>query len=262
MIEVTSDRSYRQTIPTIKPKIDVLFLAYNRLEFTKIAISALGRACGLGTLGHLHIYDDGSTDGTAEWLAAWINQIKHQGMVTLHHTSFRHPVAAMNHFATKVCTTPYFAKVDNDAVLPRFSLTTAARVIEHHPELDNLGIEAIAHTVRTIEPRESAVLDIATRTYQKADWISGLGLYRTSQWRDSQPKAFDRWFGLENWMHERNSVCGWIDPAFPVFLLDRLPLPRFQALTAEYAAQGWQRVWPPYQAEQSALWDWCDEVKS
>ena len=161
----------------------------------------------------------------------------------------------------ELCTTPYFAKVDNDAVLPRFSLTTAARVIEQHPELDNLGIEAIAHTVRTIEPRES-VPETATRTYQKADWISGLGLYRTSQWRDSQPKAFDRWFGLENWMHERNSVCGWIDPAFPVFLLDRLPMPRFQALTAEYAAMGWQRFWPPYKAEQSALWDWCDEVKS
>ena len=244
-------------------KIDVLFLAYNRLEFTKIALGALVRSISFDALSHLHIFDDGSTDGTAEWLESHLATFHNREMVTLHRTSFRHPVAAMNHFATKVCTTNYFAKVDNDAVLPMFALDAAVRAIEKNPEMDNLGIEAIASNVVPIDSLESPGPGPSFyRTYQKADWISGLGLYRTSQWRDSQPKAFDRWFGLENWMHERNSVCGWIDPAFPVFLLDRLPLPRFQALTAEYAAMGWQRVWPPYKAEQSALWDWCDEVKS
>ena len=53
--------------------IDILYVGWNRLEFTKATFEALKANTDWSLVRHLHIHDDGSTDGTREWLRdAWI----------------------------------------------------------------------------------------------------------------------------------------------------------------------------------------------
>lgn len=227
-------------------KTDILYLAYNRLAFTQVTFEDMLKGMGHGDWNRLVILDDGSTDGTYEWLEDRVARMSAQAraMVTLERTNFKHPVASMNYFVERYASTGYFAKIDNDAVMPRGWLRECIKVLRQHPELDNLGIEALMP------------VGDGERSYSKVEWISGLGFYRASQWQHSKPAAYDVYFGLENWMHARESVCGWINPAIPVFLLDRLPIEPYTTLSKEYEAKGWQRPWEKYPIASSGLWGW------
>src|SRR5690606_27213664 len=86
---------------------------------------------------------------------------------------------------------------------------------------------------------------------------SGLGLYRRDAFAASRPVASERWFGFESWQAAQGPalVRGWIKPALPFILLDRLPFPPWSDLTAEYVRRGWQRPWASYDPK-STLWEW------
>ena len=49
--------------------VSLLFPAFNRLEFTKQSWAALMANTDWSLVSEFHVYDDGSTDGTREWLA-------------------------------------------------------------------------------------------------------------------------------------------------------------------------------------------------
>jgi GT2 family glycosyltransferase len=225
--------------------VDLLYLARDRLEFTQETFAALTASTDWRYVHELFVYDDGSTDGTREWLAQAVADVP--ARVRFVRTQFGSPVRAMVHFIESA-RAPILAKVDNDAMLPPGWLRQSLDVLTRHPELSFLGIEAMY-------PHRSG--DDAPRSYTPAEFISGLGLYRRAAFAASRPTVYDKWFGLEEWQVAQGPelIRGWITPALPVFLLDRFPFDPWRAYSDAYVRRGWQRSWPRYDAS-STLWHW------
>lgn len=94
--------------------IPVLMITYNRLEYTKKALSALLDARGI----KITVIDNGSTDGTQEWLKQFIS-------ITLILNGQNDGIAgAMNTFVVKNKGAEYLGKVDNDTLVPPDWATT------------------------------------------------------------------------------------------------------------------------------------------
>jgi GT2 family glycosyltransferase len=225
--------------------VDLLYLACNRLEFTVETFTTLLRNTDWRFVNKLFVYDDGSSDGTREWLEA--NAARSPAPVSFTRTGFGSPVTAMSHFI-QAARAPMLAKTDNDALLPPEWLRQSLEVFEQHPELKLLGIEAMFPDVDDVNQR---------RSYTPADFISGLGLYRRDVFAFSRPVAIRKWFGLEEWQMKQGPglVRGWITPAIPVFLLDRYPFEPWRSLSETYVRRGWQRSWPKYDPA-CTLFDW------
>jgi len=228
-----------------KSCVDVLYLACNRLEFTQETFTALLNNTDWPYVHELFVYDDGSVDGTREWLEQ--NVQRAPAPVQFVKTNFGSPVTAMTHFIESAGA-PILAKTDNDAMLPPAWLRQSLEVLDRHPELDMLGIEAMYPHRDEVQP---------ARSYTPAQFVSGLGLYRRAAFSQSRPRAYDKWFGLEEWQmaHSQRFKYGWITPALPVFLLDRFPFDPWRQYSEIYIQRGWQRSWPKYDSA-GALWHW------
>jgi GT2 family glycosyltransferase len=226
--------------------VDLMYLAWNRFEFTRRTFRTLLDNTDWEFVHELFVYDDGSTDGTREWLQTESRNCP--AAVRWFGNRFGSPVTAMRHFIEHA-TAPMLAKTDNDAMLPSGWLQQSLGVFDRHPELHLLGIEAMY-------PHEAD--PACQRTYEPAKFISGLGLYRRAAFARSRPREIRKWFGLEEWQVAQGLGLrrGWIRPALPVFLLDRLPLEPWRGFSDRYIAQGWQRRWPKYDPTCS-LWQWA-----
>jgi GT2 family glycosyltransferase len=231
--------------PETSRRVDILYLAQNRLEFTRVTFDALIANTDWKQVRELVVYDDGSKDGTREWLQANIDRVPASHRLLF--TSFQSPVTAMVHFI-RHSVAPILAKLDNDAVYPPGWLEESLAVLDDNPDLALLGIEAMNHHEESSSK---------PRGYEPADFISGLGLYRRDVFRRSRPQAFQKYYGFEEWQMDqgRRLKRGWIRPALPVFLLDRMPIEPWRGLSLEYARRGWQR--PPWvYPEDCTLWHW------
>jgi GT2 family glycosyltransferase/SAM-dependent methyltransferase len=226
-------------------RVDLLYLAYNRLEFTRETFTALVANTDWQFVHELHAYDDGSQDGTCEWLEQAVGQVPVP--VRFERTRFRSPPASTVYFFRNA-TAPVLAKTDSDAMLPPGWLAQGLAVLDRHPELEMLGIEAM----NPLDPDPAAV-----RGYTPAEFISGLGFYLRAAFRRGYPTPYEKYFGLEEWQVAQGPglVRGWIAPALSVFLLDRHPHEPWASLSADYVRRGWQRAWPKYPTD-STLWAW------
>lgn len=226
-------------------KIDLLFLACNRLEFAQESFHWLMSHTDWSLVRHVTVWDDGSVDGTDVWLEEQLGQIPVSNEFV--RSEIGSPVDVMAEWIEN-CQAPILAKIDNDVVLPEGWLRTAVLTLEAAPELDFLGLEAhnpISHS------------DEGARSYNEATFVSGLGLYRRNAFAKTRPVSHERWFGFEQWQAKQGPdlKVGWIDPALPIFLLDRLPIEPWRSLSDGYAAQGWHRRWQAYD-KTSDLWSW------
>lgn len=238
-------RNQGQAAVNGKRNVDLLYLAWNRLEFTQETFATMVANTDWDHVRELFIYDDGSHDGTREWLESQVDYLPVQARLVK--TNFRSPVNAMSHFI-KSAQAPILAKTDNDAMLPPGWLGQSLDVLNRHTELTMLGIEAMV----PVDQNNGVV-----RSYTPADFISGLGLYRRVAFMRSRPAAIRRYFGLEEWQQARRDQIkvGWITPALPVFLLDRMPIEPWRHYSEQYISRGWQRRWPNYDLD-SNLWQW------
>jgi len=225
--------------------VDLLYLACNRLEFTQETFATLLANTDWRYVHELFVYDDGSQDGTQEWLADHLGQTPVPARLVK--TYFGSPVAAMVHFIESA-QAPILAKTDNDAMLPPAWLRQSLEVFDRHPELALLGIEAMYPHLDDLQ---------WVRSYTPAQFISGLGLYRRTAFAGSCPRPIDKWFGLEEWQMAQGAqlIRGWITPAIPVFLLDRFPFEPWTTYSDTYIQRGWQRSWPRYDPT-CTLWHW------
>ncbi len=222
--------------------VDLLYLACNRREFTQETFTTLLSSTDWRYVHELFVYDDGSQDGTREWLEENAGRAPVPTQVV--RSNFSSPVAAMVHFIESA-SAPLLAKTDNDTMLPPGWLAESLGVMDRHPELSLLGIEAMY-------PGGGEV-----RSYVPAVFISGLGLYRRVAFAGSRPVAYNKWFGLEEWQVAQGPglVRGWIKPALAVFLLDRCPFDPWKSYSDDYIRRGWQRSWPRYDPD-CGLWNW------
>lgn len=225
--------------------IDLLYLSHNRREFTEASLKALIANTNWNCVARLYLYDDDSIDGTRDLLRATNFPLQPE----FRFLKCGGPVAAMNHYLSQWGRGrgPIFAKIDSDTMVPAGWLDACLQVMTDHPELDLLGIEAFRPVVA--DPR-------CQRSYEPAPFIGGIGLMRASAFQ-TLPKSDRCFFGFTDWQDKATQVTkGWIDPALPVFLLDRMPMEPWRSLSASYRTRGWQRYWPAYSETVADLWAW------
>lgn len=224
--------------------VDLIFLAYNRLEYTRATLAALLANTEWNQVRKVYVYDDGSTDGTRELL----QQTEWPAPAELFFGKFGGPVAIMAHYLTKSPATPVFAKIDNDTMLPPGWLTECLQVMAKSPELGLLGIEAW----------NPIAAGSQKRSYTQCRWIGGIGLMRREIFRTiPRPNGLMGRFGFTQWQREAHwTTKGWINPSLPVFLLDKIGFEPWKSIGRGYEIKGWQRAWPEYTQEQAKLWEW------
>lgn len=247
-------------------KIDILYLACGRPEFTQASLSSLLLHTNPALVDRLLICLDGGADIRLSAIAGltanmmfdhFVNRERHGG-----------PVAIMNKFLDQPGA-PIFAKIDNDVILPPGWLDAAAAVMQENPTLDFLGIEPPAS--RTRNP--SRIVHMAgppavpeDRTcqggYASTYCVGGVGLFRRSVF-EGRPRMAPHHSGrggFGEWQLLHHEVTkGWIVPPLKLFLLDRLPFEPWLSLSKKYNAEGIQRPWTNYEdtpANAAELWAW------
>lgn len=230
---------------------DILYLAWNRLEFTRFSFNMLLRNTDWDLVDKLVIYDDESTDGTTEFLHEAAGRCPVQTEINVIKTGS--PVAVMNRFV-EITTCETFAKIDNDIVVPPGWLNNLCSVMDANPDLELLGMEAGRMDV----PRGEWD---GTYTWTEASHIGGVGLMRRRSFlRRPTISVNGQRFGFTEWQHEYKPVRGWITPDLLVSSLDFVPLEPWVSLTEKYKeTEGLQRQWGKYHAGFPYWWEWWPE---
>jgi hypothetical protein len=261
--------------------IDIIYLAHNRLEFTRESYRHLIRNTDWSQVRTLVKYVDvderGSDDGTSDMLinaalADWhpndyaIPSYFRQG-------TFGGPVNVMKEYLREFGNEDHvFVKLDSDVIVPPGWLYGGMEVMARHPELSFLGIEPPESRTRapwekklTLAPEYSCFPEKDARgfhyqhTFAPCDAIGGIGFMRSQAFRGREEMVqHSTYGGFTDWqIRNRDLLKGWIVPPMQLFLLDRLPIEPWASLSREYIARGWQRPWTNYPVTAAPyLWEW------
>jgi hypothetical protein len=219
--------------------LDVVYLAWNRLEYTQATFALLLENTEWRMVDRLVVYDDGSTDGTCEWLREACADAPTE--VKFRTRELRSPPAIMNDYLGRDPAT-LWAKIDNDIAVPRGWLQKLCRVMADHNELAALGMAAGWTGVKGGKPG-----------VQTASHIGGVGLFRSEHiplpvWSHGR-------YGWTEQQHKTESIrTGWITPDVQAVQLDLVPEEPWVSLADYYVAKRWARWWPKY--EDPSLWAW------
>lgn len=232
--------------------IDLIYLAYNRIEFTQFTFPIMVKNTDWELVNRLVVYDDGSEDGTSEWLGEqvsdWNNQIPTPADIHIHHTRFGSPVQTMNHYLDHY-ESDMFAKIDSDVATPPEWLHEMNKQMYLNPALDILGMQA--------DSGPPALGRDNRRHTQDASHIGGVGLIRRRAFKFCRPVPRGRFGWTEFQQRHPEMTKAWIKPDLATFELDRLPKEPWISLSAKYVEEGWSRAWGPYAPGANDYWDWA-----
>lgn len=230
---------------------DVLYLAFNRLAYTKVTFGLLCENTDWTLVDRLVVYDDGSTEkGARKWLEQAVKESP-ADRVVFRRTSFRSPVHVMQHYLS-TSSADVFAKVDNDIAVPPGWLTIGLDVLRRHTRLELLGIAA----GWTGFPPTKGMLP-EEYGYEKSSHIGGVGLMRTRAFGRHPDLGGEGRFGFTEYQHRHVDIPrGWVTPDMPVVQLDLIPDEPWASLAEYYVGKKWARAWPPYAPESASWWDW------
>lgn len=236
--------------------IEILYCAWNRLEFTTASWSWMMAHTNWNLVSKLVVYDDGSEDGTLEFLRDKAKPFRRTSRtieVELRQSNLQSPAAIMNHYLA-TCNADLFAKIDNDIALCGGWMEKMYDVMGRHPELELLGMEA---GMIAMQGRDGVVHK--EYGYEPCSHIGGVGLMRVSAFksRPEIPYRLATRMGFTEWQNRHEPVRGWIKPDLDVPQLDRLPHEPWASLTEDYVKKGWNREWPKYDEKWMApYWGW------
>ncbi len=226
--------------------LDVLYVAWNRLEFTEFSFEMLLENTAWEHVSKLILYDDNSQDGTEKFLAKMSNHAPVP--CELWQDELHSPPAVMNLYVSR-SEADWFAKIDNDIVVPPGWLEAMQEVIDGNPTVELLGMEAGRGLPVTPE------WDGAYR-FEAGSHMGGVGLLKVDAFRRRvRMKEGDGRFGFTEWQHEYRPVRGWVNPDLPVVSLDRVPFEPWATLSDRYVDKEWQRPWGKYH-EKADYWEW------
>lgn len=202
----------------------------------------------------LHVYDDGSEDGTAEWLQEACENlgfgVQDGGIeVQFRQTNHGGPVGVMLDYLSR-STCDVFAKIDNDIVVPPGWLEALLATWEANEGIELLGMEA--GRIATPEGDVPLVHEI-----EPCSHIGGVGLMSRLAFTTRPPMGNGGRFGFTEWQQTYEPVRGWINPDLLVSSLDQVPVQPWVDLSDFYVDEGWQRKWPRYHSVHTrAYWGW------
>lgn len=223
--------------------IDLLYVSFNRLEMTRESFQSLIDNTEWAEVARLHVVDDGSVDGTKEWLREAVKEAPTDGRFYGHRRprGIGGPVAAMNVLLDNLSEgVEQFAKIDNDMVVPPGWLTDLLATMTRNPGLDVLGMEPFVG-----DPTASPF----RREVTPAVHVGGKGLIRTRVFSHCRPRPGGRngYYGWTEFQTKHRDITkGWATPDLLAFGLDQLGFEPWASLVDRYEAKRWARRWPPY----------------
>lgn len=227
--------------------LDLLFLSWNRWEFTEVALDCLIANTDWGEVNKLIVYDDGSEVETVERLVRRVfEEVPHED-VEFRSTGYRSPVAVMVDYL-KDTPSDIFVKIDNDVAVPPGWLGQLAEAWSD--DVDLLGMELGMPPSDSVPDPPPVV-----RTAIPTRHIGGVGMMRTEAFGRRFPKPNGR-FGFTEWQHIRRPRRAWVFPEIDAVCLDRLPVEPWVSLSREYEQRGWQRPWWKYSMDAKERWEW------
>ena len=117
--------------------IDLVFISYNRLNYTKLALESI--LADPNEEFSLTLWDNASTDGTAEYL---INEIDDRRIADIHLSKDNIGQTAATNTVWSSSKADLLGKLDNDClVTPGWTRTLA----QAHADIDDLGVVACWH---------------------------------------------------------------------------------------------------------------------
>lgn len=235
-------------------RIDVLFVAWNRLEFTTHTFEWLLAHTDWRRVNKLIVYDDGSEDGTFEFLRDSIERVPY-GKGEFRRSDLRSPPAIMNHYLA-TAESAWFAKIDNDIAVPGSWLERLLAANDNSPGFDLIGMEAgMVELAGRDGKKWNGLYRVTPSTH-----IGGVGLMRTGAFK-GRPRIPERGrFGFTEWQARYELETGWITPDLFCPQLDRLPFEPWLSLSERYLEEGWQREWERYDVKWMApYWAWMVE---
>lgn len=235
--------------------VEILYTAWNRLEFTRVTFELLKRNTNWDHVSRLVVYDDGSEDGTREYLDEAGKDVPVAGF-ELRFGGWHSTGATMNDYVA-LAETEHFVKIDNDIAMPPGWLERVRRAARRHPEYDLIGMEAGWNGAY------QGVLPPTAYSVEKTRHIGGVGLMRTRAFHQRRPVPLSLGkngrAGFTIWQHRQSVRIGWLKPDIPNVQLDRIPTEPWRSLSAKYVEQGWARPWPPYTDDMEPWWSWLPE---
>lgn len=218
--------------------VEILYLAWNRLAYTQASLALLRENTDWSLVDRLVVYDDESTDGTAEWLEEAARDST-ADYVEVRRQRFGSPPAIMNDYLATT-TADVFVKIDNDILIPPDWLAPTLSVMERHPDLVLLGLNAGMTGVPDVP---AAPEDCG---YDPCSHIGGVGAMRVRTFHAWPPIMARGRHGFTQWQEKHEPVRGWITPGLAVAELDRIPAEPWSELAQKYVERGWAREWGKY----------------
>jgi len=244
-------------------KLNILFVTHNRLLFTQQSWFSLQKNTNWSLVNKLIVYEDGSVDGTREFIQSQLLEFK--GSADIIFSNLQSPVAIMNSYIQRY-DAPYFVKVDNDVIVPPLWLDKCVEVMSSSVHLDLLGIEpAWSRTQSPWSGNSQAVVDPNEIVFGHmraipCTAIGGIGMMRRECFFDSGlPRPHSIYGGFTDWQWQNKKLIkGWIAPSLKLFLLDRMPMAPWKDLSVQYIFKKWQRPWTDYSPDIAHLWNWWE----
>lgn len=115
-------------------KISILYITYNRLSYTKETLPALVENAGVDF--NLTIVDNGSTDGTVDYLKKFISNNR-KIVSSVHFYDRNLGISQPTNEFWRECRSEFLGKVDNDTLCPQGWL---ARLLEAHMQSKQIGV--------------------------------------------------------------------------------------------------------------------------
>jgi glycosyltransferase involved in cell wall biosynthesis len=231
--------------------VEILYTAWNRLEFTKASFNLLARNTDWERVSRLVVYDDGSEDGTRRWLESRGRELP-VAAFEVREGGWRSTGATMNDFVA-LTEAEAFVKIDNDIALPPGWLEALLWVAEGHPEYELIGMEAGWTGAYEYDPPPF-------RSITPTRHIGGVGLMRTRAFEVRRPIPLSLGkngrAGFTIWQHRYHLKAGWVTPDLPVVQFDRIPEEPWASWARVYVERGWARSWDPYLPDMKPWWSW------
>lgn len=231
-------------------KADILFCAWNRLQMTTATWAWMLGNTNWDFVNRLVVYDDGSEDGTLEFLREAVRDTPVPAEFRI--GDFRSPPAIMNHYL-QTTEASLFAKIDNDIALPGGWLDALMSVMNGRKKPDLLGMEAGMVEMAGRDGKKWS----GRYRFEPATNIGGVGLMRTRAFREHPEIPSRGRFGFTEWQQRYDLNRGWIVPDIHCPQLDRIPLEPWVSLTETYIENGWSRPWGKYDPVwMEPYWEW------